>query len=95
MDNPPTSAELAKIFLMNEKKLKQNFKSIYGTTIYAFVVQIRMEKAKKLLLENYNVNELAILLGYNSVSHFIKVFKNYYGYTPKEALNRFQELVQR
>ncbi|ERJ59496.1 helix-turn-helix transcriptional regulator [Sphingobacterium paucimobilis] len=94
LDNPPTSVELAKIFFMNEKKLKQNFKAKYGTTLYAYVVQLRMEKAKKLLLENHNVNELAILLGYHSVSHFIKVFKNYYGCTPKEALSNFRDIAQ-
>lgn len=94
MDNPPTSAELAKIFLMNEKKLKQNFKATYGSTIYAYVIQLRMEKAKKLLLENYNVNELAVLLGYHSVSHFIKVFKSYYGCTPKEAISTFQNITR-
>ncbi|MBD1434595.1 helix-turn-helix transcriptional regulator [Sphingobacterium sp. DN00404] len=92
MDNPPTSTELAKIFLINERKLKQNFKRKYGTTIYTFVVQARMEKAKKLLLENYNVNELALFLGYQSVSHFIKVFKTHHGCTPKEALKRFAAL---
>lgn len=94
IDNPPSSAELAKIFLMNEKKLKQNFKNRYGKTIYAFVVKLRMEKANKLLLENYNVNELAVLLGYQSVSHFIKVFKNYYGCTPKDAQNKYQNITQ-
>lgn len=95
LDTPPSSAELAKIFSMNEKKLKQNFKAGYGTTLYAYVVQLRMEKAKKLLLQNYNVNELAVLLGYHSVSHFIKVFKSYYGCTPKEALSQFQSIAQR
>ncbi|MCY4781639.1 AraC family transcriptional regulator [Sphingobacterium sp. UT-1RO-CII-1] len=94
IDNPPTSAELAKVFLMNEKKLKQSFKEKYGKTIYAFVVKLRMEKAKKLLMENYNVNELAVLLGYQSVSHFIKVFKNYYGCTPKDAQNKYQNITQ-
>lgn len=93
LDNPPNISELSKMFLFNEKKLKQDFKTVYGCTVYAFVIQERMKKAKKLLFENHNVNELAMLLGYQSVSHFIKIFKAYHGCTPKEALVRFKTLT--
>lgn len=95
LDNPPNITELSKIFFLNEKKLKQDFKAAYGFTVYAFVIQERMKKAKKLLFENHNVNELAMLLGYQSVSHFIKIFKSYHGCTPKEALVRFKTIGMR
>lgn len=93
LDKPPSVTELSKMFMLNEKKLKQDFKSVYGNTIYAFVIDARMRKAKKLLFEDHNVNELAMLLGYQSVSHFIKVFKTYHGCTPKEALSKFKALT--
>lgn len=83
---PPTIPQLAIRFGVNEKNLKLDFKKMYGTTIYAYVIRERMEAAKKLLLENYNVNEIAGRLGYRSVSHFIKVFKTYHKCTPKQAL---------
>ena len=92
LDNPPSASELAKQYMLNEKTLIRDFKTVYGCTIYAFVIEARMRKAQELLRENYNVGELAMLLGYQSVSHFIKVFKNYHGCTPKEALNRFQAI---
>lgn len=95
LDNPPNVTELSKTFMLNEKKLKQNFKNTYGCTIYAFVIRERMKKAKKLLFQNHNVNELAMLLGYQSVSHFIKVFKTHHGCTPKEALVRFRTIGMR
>lgn len=90
LENPPNITELSKKFLLNEKNLRKDFKLVYGSTIYAFVIQERMNKAKKLLLEDYNVNELSLMLGYQSVSHFIKVFKSYHGLTPKEALKQFK-----
>lgn len=93
LDNPPNIMELSKKFMLNEKKLRNDFKLAYGSTIYAFVIEERMQKAKKLLLEDYNVNELAVMLGYQSVSHFIKVFKSYHGQTPKEALKQFKTIV--
>lgn len=83
-DNPPTIPNLSRLFGINEKKLKQDFKRLYNQTIYAFVIECRMKKAVELLKKDYNVNELAVLLGYQSVSHFIKVFKRHFQCTPKE-----------
>lgn len=92
LDSPANTQQLAKMFNVNEKTLAKAFKAKYGCTIYAYVIESRMQKAKELILEHYNVSELAMLLGYQSISHFIKVFKNYHGCTPKEALNRFAEI---
>lgn len=83
--NPPTIKKLARLFLLNEKKLMHDFKIAYDITIYAFIIQLRMERAQKMLLEDYSVNTIASELGYRSVSHFIKTFKSCYGYTPKQA----------
>lgn len=91
--HPPTIKKLARLFLLNEKKLMQDFKTVYGITIYAFIIQLRMEKARNMLLENYNVNDMAAALKYRSVSHFIKMFKSYYGYTPKEALMHISKMT--
>lgn len=92
-NNPPTIKKLARLFLLNEKKLMHDFKATYGITIYTFIIQLRMERAKKMLLEDYSVNEMAAELGYHSVSHFIKTFKSYYGRTPKEALTDISKLT--
>lgn len=93
LDNPPTIKQLSRMFSLNELKLKQGFKSQFGTTIYAFVIQLRMQKAAKMLLENYSVNEMSALLGYRSVSHFISTYKKYYGETPKKALMKITRYV--
>ena len=74
------------MFSLNELKLKQQFKIAYGITIYAFVIQLRMEQAQNMLHENYSVSEMSYALGYRSVSHFISTYKQYFGNTPKQAL---------
>lgn len=86
LENPPSSADLAKRFMLNERKLKADFQKKFGKTIYGLVIQMRMEKAIQLLYENLNVNEIACILGYSSVPHFIKVFRTYYGDTPKQFM---------
>ena len=84
MTNPPTLNNLSVEINLSLKKLKEGFKKIYGKPVYQYLLEHKMELAKKLLSENnYNVNEVSIKLGYSTASHFITAFKNKYGLTPK------------
>ena len=80
----PTIAELSREVGLNQLKLKQGFKKIFGTSIYAMFLQERMKKAHQ-LLQDHNVAETAYLVGYSNVSHFSKAFVQHYGMTPGVA----------
>lgn len=83
--NPPSLEQLAKQVGLNIKKLKTDFKEFYGVPVFTFLLNYKMEQAKKLLLEQQlNVNEIATYLGYSTSSHFIAAFKKKYGITPKQ-----------
>ncbi|MFD1294572.1 helix-turn-helix domain-containing protein [Lutibacter holmesii] len=85
MNNPPSLDELAKKVGLNIKKLKTDFKEFYGVPVFTFLLNYKMELAKKLLLEQQlNVNEVALNLGYSNSSHFIAAFKRKFGITPKQ-----------
>ncbi|MBV1924624.1 MAG: AraC family transcriptional regulator [Flavobacteriaceae bacterium] len=85
MNNPPGLSELAKLVGLNIKKLKSGFKEYYGLPVFTFLLNYKMELAKKLLQEQQlNVNEIASQLGYSTSSHFIAAFKRKYGITPKQ-----------
>ena len=87
MTEPPTLQELADEVGINIKKLKIGFKSIYGDTVFGFLLNYKMEYARKLLdNKTYNVNEVGLKLGYSSASHFISAFKKKFGITPKKYL---------
>ena len=84
MTNPPSLVELSEEINLSLKKLKEGFKKIYGKPVYQFLIEYKMELAKKLLSENsYNVNEVSLKLGYSTASHFITAFKNKYDLTPR------------
>ena len=84
MSNPPSLVELSKEINLSLKKLKEGFKKIYGKPVYQFLLEHKMELAKKLLSDSKNnVNEVSLKLGYSTASHFIAAFKNRYGVTPK------------
>lgn len=87
MAEPPTLVELSEEIGLNLKKLKEGFKQIYGDSVYSFLLDYKMEVARKLLESNqYNVNEVGSKLGYSASSHFIAAFKKKYGTTPKKYL---------
>lgn len=60
------------------------FKKVTGQTFNQFVIQERMEQAKRLLLEDRQVQDIAESLGYPERRYFSDVFKKYTGLTPSE-----------
>lgn len=87
MTAPPTLQELSEEIGLSLKKLKEGFKQIYGTSVFSFLLDYKMEESRKLLeTKRYNVNEVGSKVGYSSSSHFIAAFKKQYGTTPKKYL---------
>ncbi len=85
--NPITIKELSRKVAINECYLKKGFKEIFGTTIFDFYQQQRMEHAKYLLYEkSLSVTDVSDLLGYSSISHFSAAFKKHTGLKPCELL---------
>lgn len=85
--DPVTIKELSRKVAMNECYLKKGFKEIFGTTIFDFYQQQRMEHAKYLLYEkSLSVTDVSALLGYSSISHFSAAFKKHTGLKPCELL---------
>jgi AraC family transcriptional regulator len=85
--DPITIKELSRKVAMNECYLKKGFKEVYGTTIFDFYQQQRMEHAKYLLYEKgLSVTDVSALLGYSSISHFSAAFKKHTGLKPCELL---------
>ena len=84
---PPTLTALASEIDLSLKKLKEGFKQIYGTTVFGFLFDYKMEVARKLLESGaHNVNEVGLKVGYSTASHFISAFKKQYGTTPKKYI---------
>nr|WP_299035923.1 AraC family transcriptional regulator [uncultured Tenacibaculum sp.] len=92
MSEPPSLQDLANEVGLNLKKLKEGFKQIYGDTVYSFLFDYKMDRARKLLESNqYNVNEVGLHVGYSTSSHFIAAFKKKFGTTPKQYVMSLQQ----
>jgi AraC-like DNA-binding protein len=87
MTEPPTLTDLATEVEISLKKLKEGFKQVYGASVYVFLLDYKMQVSKRLLSSgNYNVNEVALKVGYSTATHFINAFKKKFGTTPKKYL---------
>ena len=83
LNNPLTLMELVKEVNTNECTLKKEFKRLFGTTVYHFVKERRLEDAKAMLLsQNMNVREVSDQIGYKNQQHFSFAFKKKFGVSP-------------
>ena len=84
LTDPPSLMELARQVGMCDYNLKRGFKEIFGTTVFGYLRDRRLEKAQQLLLEPWmTVTEAARTVGYESNSAFTNAFKQSYGVSPK------------
>lgn len=61
------------------------FKKETGTTLVKYITEVKMEKARALLVEGrLKINQVAEACGYENPSYFNRIFKNYFGVTPKQ-----------
>lgn len=87
MSEPPTLQELADEIGLSLAKLKEGFKHIYGDSVFNFLLDYKLEYARKQLLsKSCNVSEISLQVGYSTASHFISAFKKKYGTTPKQYI---------
>ncbi len=87
LQNPPSLLGLAEIVGVSDRTLRSGFRQLFGTTVFNYLLQKRMEKAESLLREgNYSVAEVANLVGYSHLSLFASLFKRQYGISPKQCI---------
>jgi AraC-like DNA-binding protein len=77
--------ELCKIACMSRSKFYQQFKLAFGTTPALFQRHLRLQKARSQLLKGKAIGSVCFGLGFNSASHFSRLFKQAFGIAPREC----------
>ncbi|MNK13815.1 Regulatory protein PchR [compost metagenome] len=82
---PPTQRDLSREVGLNEFKLRRGFKEYFGITVYDYITRLRMEKARKLLVdEQMSISEVSATVGFSHQNNFSIAFKKYFGLPPSE-----------
>jgi len=83
---PPSLTQLAKVAGINEFKLKQGFKETFDNTVFGYLSDYKLMKAKELLADKQlDIKTISDDLGYSSVQHFNKAFSKKFGVSPGKA----------
>ncbi|MGF1588548.1 MAG: helix-turn-helix transcriptional regulator [Pleurocapsa sp.] len=89
LNNPPCLKDLAKQVGLNECTLKRGFRQVFGTTVFGYLYQQRMEYARQLLQQReLNVGQVAKKVGYASQSRFATAFRKKFGINPQVFARR-------
>lgn len=83
-------SQAADLMALSERQLNRKLSALIDYNFGDFLRKYRLEKAKKLLQEGYQITEVSYDVGFASPSYFSTCFKAEFGFTPKEFINENQ-----
>lgn len=81
--------EIARRAGVNAGTLQRQFRTVYGTTVFEYLRERRLERARQALEhDGVTVGQAATLAGYTSAANFATAYRRRFGHTPKLARAR-------
>ncbi len=85
LQSPMPLIEIAHNVGTNEYKLKRGFKELYGLTVFQYIKDQRLRKARLLVLyTNKSIRSIAKLVGFKKGNHLSREFKKRFHYSPTD-----------
>ncbi|MEG0499069.1 MAG: helix-turn-helix domain-containing protein, partial [Alistipes sp.] len=84
--------ELVALVPLSRRRLETRFKQELGTSVYGYILHVRIEKMIQLLCEGMSVSEAAAELGFSEIKNVSRSFKQLKGMTPSEYREKFAPL---
>ncbi|WP_199776550.1 AraC family transcriptional regulator [Nocardiopsis sp. SBT366] len=80
--DPPTLEELAAHVGLGPFTLARAFRAAYGLPPHAYLNQLRVDRARGLLLQGWRASEVAARVGFSDQSHLTRHFRRHLGVPP-------------
>jgi len=83
IETPMSAAEVAEELGISCRQMERIFAKHLNLTPMRYWLELRLDRARNLLLQSEaSVSEIAVACGFSSISHFSKVFRARFGYSP-------------
>jgi len=84
--------QLAEHFHISTSHLSRTFKQQFGENVTDYIVHLRINRAKVLLMNaEHKISSIANLVGYQDEKYFSKAFKQYEGISPKQFRSAYKK----
>lgn len=87
----PKDSQIAADFGISLMSFKNGFKDVYGKTFFQLYMEKKMEYAKTLIMEGLSATKVSKRIGYSSSIKFNKIFKKYFGMTPRQYHTKYKD----
>lgn len=92
--NPITRESICQELYISESYLSRTFTKEMGMTLFDYITECRINKAKELLRStDLTVTAVCTQVGYNYAAYFTKIFKEKTGMTPNQYRERGEEKI--
>jgi AraC-like DNA-binding protein len=89
----PTARALAEAHGFSEFHFSRAFVSVFGTSPYAHMLQVRLTEAYRLLEQGGRpVADVALACGFNDAATFARAFKRHHGRSPSSVTDRARKV---
>lgn len=90
--NPIKTHDVANHVALSEYHFARLFKTAFETTVHQYVMRLRLDEARRLLeSSDASVTNIALDVGYNSLSAFNHAFRRTCGITPSAYITQFRD----
>jgi len=80
---PPSLQELARTVGTNQPQLSRGFRTLFGTTVFGFLRETRLQRARELLIgTNLPIKTIALEVGYRNSGDLTRSVKERFGMNP-------------
>ncbi|MFD2180097.1 AraC family transcriptional regulator [Veronia pacifica] len=85
---------LATLLSTSERTLQRKFRAHFQMSVKEYINVTRLEKARKMLLNNVRVTDVALKCGFNEASYFSQRFKQQFGLSPTVYIEEMRKLAK-
>lgn len=96
IEEPLSTDDIANLVGLSRRQLERLFKQYLGSLPSRYYLELRLQRARQLLLEtNHSIVQVGLMCGFSSGSHFSTTYSSIYGIAPREERQRVLRSVAR